>query len=78
MLRITLEGEDAERYMQWRNRNIELAKENLSLKGEIVKLKKQLAEAGSKSQITLVCDADGNLTDVQERKPSQKRKSWFG
>lgn len=77
MLRITLEGEDAEKYIQWRNRNGELAQENLSLRGEVAKLKSQLEKTNKQPKIQLVCDPDGNLLDVStDDKP--KRKSWFG
>jgi hypothetical protein len=67
MFRVVLEGPDAEKYIEWRNRNGELAKENLALKGEVKFLKEKMDRLSKQPKLTLVCDHEGNLLDVKSR-----------
>lgn len=64
-MRITLDGAEAENYIEWRKRNGELAKEILALRGEIAILNKKLKNT-SRPKIGLIINKDGDLLDVKE------------
>lgn len=76
MLRVVLEGKDAEEYLSLRKRNAELAKEVMELRSKI--------HAKPRANVTLVVDSNGDVRDVQtdedeDTKPSVKipMLSWF-
>ena len=57
MLRVVLEGKDAEEYLHLRKRNAELAKEVMELRSK--------AHAKPRANVTLVVNANGDVEDVQ-------------
>jgi hypothetical protein len=69
MLRVVLEGKDAEEYLNLRKRNSELAKEVMDLRARV--------NGKPKSNITLVVDNDGNVKDVKETPAPRKRFGIF-
>jgi hypothetical protein len=64
-MRITLDGAEAENYIEWRKRNGELAKEILELRGEVAHLKSKLKKI-VRPKIGLIINKDGDLLDVKE------------
>ncbi len=75
MMRVVLEGKDAEEYLNLRKRNAELAQTVMEKTKKIMQLQKEL-RGQPKPQVTIMCDPDGNVVDVQEEAP-RKRFGFF-
>ena len=71
MLRVVLEGKDAEDYLNLRKRNSELATQVLELTKKCMGLQRE-ARNRPKPIVTLTCDPDGNVLDIQEEPPKKR------